>query len=124
MNVNTDELAWIAEREFPDLVADVFIPDDNQLRISLWEGSFVDVWFSLDVPGRYAYHWERRAIAGTIYRHDNAPHVRWMHIPTYPAHFHDGSETNVVESWINPEPQAGLRQMLSFIRERLREEDR
>ena len=122
MIVNTGELAWIAETEFADLVADVFIPEKNQLRVSLYEGSFVDVWYSLDLAGRYAYHGERKAIDGTIFRHDNAPHARWKRIPTYPAHFHNGNEENVTESWISPDPQTGLRQMLSFVREKMREE--
>jgi len=120
--VNTGELAWIAETEYRDLVAAVFMLDINQLRISLYEGSFVDVWYSLDLIGRYAYHWERRAIDGSIYRHDNAPHSRWSKISTYPAHFHNGSEENVVESWISVEPKAGLRQFLAFIRQTIREE--
>lgn len=114
--VNTGDLAWIAETEFRDLVAEVFLPDINQWRISLHEESFIDVWYSLKLPGRYSYHWERRAIDGTIHRHDNAPHEKWKNISTYPAHFHDGSEANVVESWISTDPETALRQFLSFVR--------
>jgi hypothetical protein len=45
----------------------------------------VDVWFSLKLLGRYSYHWERRAIDGSIYRHDNTPHKRWQTIGTFPC---------------------------------------
>ncbi|MGH8055623.1 MAG: toxin-antitoxin system TumE family protein, partial [Candidatus Entotheonellia bacterium] len=32
----------------------------------------------------YSFHWERRAIDGRIYRHDNAPHKRWQSVATFP----------------------------------------
>ena len=74
--VHVERLRDIAEIEFADIVVEAFIPDLNELRIILADGSFVDVWFSLKLQGRYSFHWERRAIDGTIYRHDNAPHRR------------------------------------------------
>mgnify|MGYP005851484495 CR=1 FL=1 len=40
----------------------------------------VDVWFSLWLEDRYSYHWERRAIDGTLYRCNNAPHKRWASV--------------------------------------------
>ncbi len=121
--VNTGDLAWIAETEFRDLVAEVFLLDINQLRISLYEESFVDIWYSLKLFGRYSYHWERRAIDGMIYRHDNAPYEGWKNLSTYPAHFHNGSEANAVESWISADPETALRQFLSFVRTKLRAEE-
>jgi len=72
--VDVERLREIAEVEFADIVAEVLIPDLNELRIILTDGSFMDVWFSLKLAGRYSYHWERRAVDGAIYRHDNAPH--------------------------------------------------
>ncbi len=78
---------------------------------------------ALEQSGRYSYHWERRAIDGSIYRHDNAPHQKWKSISTYPAHFHSGSETNVVESWISQLPEIALRQFLTFVRTQLRAEE-
>ena len=83
-----------------------------------WENysSFVDVWFSLKLQGRYSFHWERRAIDGTIYRHDNAPHRRWEAVATFPRHFHNGSETNVSESHLSPVPETALREFLAFVR--------
>jgi hypothetical protein len=114
--VATDQLREIAESEFADIVEQVLLPDANEMRILLTDGSFVDVWFSLKLEGRYSYHWERRAIDGSIYRHDNAPHRRWEAAATFPKHFHDGSEMNVVPSSISEIPQTALREFLAFVR--------
>src|SRR5438046_2574062 len=84
----------------------------QELRIILTDGSFVDVWFSLKLQGRYSFHWERQAIDGTIYRHDNAPHRRWEAVATFPRHFHNGSETNVSESYLSAVPEEALREFL------------
>jgi hypothetical protein len=72
--LDVGRLRGIAEVEFADIVAEVIAADVNELRVILMDGSFVDVWFSLKLAGRYSFHWERRAIDGKIYRHDNVPH--------------------------------------------------
>lgn len=117
--VNIRRLRQIAEIEFADIVVEAFSPDVNELRIFLVDGSFVDVWFSLKLERRYSDHWERRAIDGTIYRHDNAPHKRWEGVETFPHHFHDGSEENVRESHISDEPEQALRDFLEFVRRKI-----
>ena len=48
----------------------------QKLRLKIIDDSVVDVFLS--ARGRYSYHWERRHINGTLYRHDNAPHKRGM----------------------------------------------
>ena len=118
--VNTGHLCQIAETEFSDIVVEAFSPDVNELRIFLIDGSFVDVWFSLKLEGRYSDHWERRAVDGTIYRHDNAPHKRWETVKTFPRHVHDGSEERGVESDISEEPEQALRSFLEFVREKFK----
>jgi len=55
----------------------------NELRVMLTDSSFMDIWFSLKLQDRYSFHWERRAIDGTIYRHDNAPHRRWQAVSSH-----------------------------------------
>ncbi|MCX7854403.1 MAG: DUF6516 family protein [Anaerolineae bacterium] len=117
--VNIRRLRQIAEMEFADIVVEAFSPDVNELRIFLVDDSFVDVWFSLKLERRYSYHWERRGIDGTIYRHGNAPHKRWEGIETFPRHFHDGSEENVRESYISEEPEQALRDFLEFVRKKI-----
>lgn len=74
--IDIEKLKEIAEVEFDGIVANAEVIDLNELRIFLKESSFIDVWFSLKLEGRYSYHWERAEIDGTIYRHDNAPHKR------------------------------------------------
>lgn len=117
--IDVVRLCEIAEIEFSDLVASARSPGTNQVRILLIDGSFIDVWHSLKLVGRYSYHWERLALDNTIYRHDNAPHASWQKIATFPKHFHNGSELNVVESHINSIPEEALREFLNFARKML-----
>jgi hypothetical protein len=93
----------------------------QKLRLNIIDGSAIDVFLSSS--GRYSYHWERRAIDGTLYRHDNAPHGRWRHIETFPRHFHNGSEANedCEESHISDEPEEALREFLRFVEQKLAE---
>ena len=108
-------LSDIAEIEFSDIV-DVIEDFKDKLRIHLKDGSFIDIWFSKKIKGRYAYHWEHRHIDGKIYRHDNIPHKRWKSVKTFPKHFHNGSEGNVCESVISDEPANAIREFLTFAR--------
>ena len=117
--VDVRSLHDIAELEFGDIVVEAVIPGPNELRIFVIDGSFVDVWFSLKLAGRYSYHWERQAIDGTIYRHDNAPHQRWGAVATFPRHFHDGAEHRVAPSPLGQDPREALRQFLRFVRDTL-----
>jgi len=117
--VNISRLREIAEVEFGEIVVDTDSPGLNELRIILVDGSFIDVWFSLKLKGRYSYHWERKAIDGAIYRHDNAPHKRWQGVKTFPKHFHEGSEERVRESYLSDVPEERLREFLIFARNRL-----
>ena len=114
--VDVERLRKIAEIEFSDIVEEAFVPDMNELRIILIDGSFLDIWFSLKLPGRYSYHWERRQIDGKIFRHDNAPHKNWRTLASSPRHFHDGSEKKVTESFISEDPAMALRDFLLFVR--------
>ncbi|MFH1635672.1 MAG: DUF6516 family protein [Chloroflexota bacterium] len=114
--IDVEQLREIAKVEFADVVEETIAPDVNELRIILSDGSFVDVWFSLKLQGRYSYHWERRAIDGTIYQHDNAPHKHWQFVTTFPRHFHDAAEMNVVESHISNNPRDAIREFLMFVR--------
>ena len=112
------ELESIA-KEFSDVVLDTRIlklpsGEPLKLRVRIVDGSFLDVWIS--ISGKYSYHWERRHIDGTIYRHDNAPHKAWARIKTFPRHFHDGVDENVVESELNSIPQKAIRAVLRFVR--------
>jgi len=89
----------------------------DKVRAYIRDGSFVDIWFSKKIPGRFSYHWERRYIDGRIYRHDNFPDPRWKKIATFPKHFHNGSQKEVQESSIDDDPVKGLRQFMDFVRQ-------
>jgi hypothetical protein len=40
-------------------------------------------------------------------------------VRTFPAHFHNGSEDQVVESDLSPIPENALRQFLTFVRDQI-----
>ncbi len=92
------------------------LPDINEIRVFLIDSSLLDIWFSLKLVGRYSYHWERRFIDNSIYRHDNAPHRNWEKVKTFPKHFHNGLEEDVIESYISDDPEEANRDFLNFIR--------
>lgn len=119
-------LEQIALNEFDDVVAqaeriELSTGDPRKLRLRIIDDSFVDIFVS--VSGRYSYHWERNdSNRIVVFRHDNAPHKAWRSIPTYPKHFHNGSEINVVESYISTQPDQAIREFCRFIRQVLRDE--
>lgn len=108
-------LAYIALREFPDVVVGTEIVE-GKLRIFIADESFIDIWFSKKRKGVYAYHWERRMVDGTIYRHNNLPDREARNLDTFPKHFHEGVEENVLESRISDDPEQAIRQFLAFVR--------
>ena len=85
------QLKSIADIEFDDFVINSEIifsysGRPRKLRLDLMEGTFIDIWYSLD--GSYSFHWEQREVRDAIYRHDNAPHKKWSAIKTFPMHCH------------------------------------
>ena len=111
-------LKRIIDTEYADILTDSII-SRSKLRAFVDDSSFIDVWFSLKISGRFSYHWERRHIDGTMYRHDNFPDINWQRISTYPKHFHNGSQDAVEESHIDENPVIGLRQFMDFVRSQL-----
>ncbi|MGA9347552.1 MAG: DUF6516 family protein [Anaerolineae bacterium] len=116
-----DAIALPEYRDVVERVESILSPAGRmrKLRVYLLDGSFVDVWYSL--KGDYSFHWERRFINGSLYRHDNAPHARWRYVPTFPKHFHNGREDNVESSFISDSPEEALRDFLDFVRGKLAE---
>ncbi|MFQ6057666.1 MAG: DUF6516 family protein [Anaerolineae bacterium] len=113
--VDLDRLRRIAETEFADIVGATEVMR-GKLRVLLSDGSYIDFWWSSQIAGRFAHHWERTHVDGTIYRHDNMPHRRWQSVTTFPQHFHDGNPGKVRESDLPTEPAEALRQFLQFAR--------
>ncbi len=117
--VNLIEIQNFIESNYFDIVSNIDLLHINQLRIFLIDGSYLDIWFSLKLVSRYSYHWERKNIDGTIYRHDNAPHLRWKNIETFPKHFHNKTEDNVEASYISDTPINAVKEILDFIKQKL-----
>ncbi len=113
-----DELANIAEDEFFDVVLYSQIVA-GKLRLHIIDGSYLDVWFSVKIRGRFAYHWERRMIDGSIYRYDNRPHEKFRHMKSFPKHFHDGSDEAIREGEFGEDPKEILRAFLQIVRAKI-----
>jgi hypothetical protein len=86
----------------------------DKLRVVLMDSSYIDFWWSTQIAGRYAHHWERRHVDGTMYRHDNMPHPQWQRVASFPKHFHVEGQPHVVESTIADDPEQAVRQFLAF----------
>jgi len=120
--IDFKSLQRIAEDDFVDIVQSTAVMR-SKLRVLLRDGSYIDFWWSLVIAGRFAYHWERTHVDGTIYRHDNMPDPDASAVETFPQHFHNGTPGVIAESRISPRPQEWMRQFLQFARERLSSSD-
>ena len=110
-------LKLVTEVEFSDIVTATEIVRNRKLSLFLVDATYIDVFYSpISENRRFAYHWERSFIDGTIYRHDSIPDGKWKDISTFPKHFHDGTYENVQESNISDEPVDALRSFLNFVR--------
>lgn len=115
------KLSSLALNDFKDIVISTRLvggkaSSPNKLRIYFFDESFLDVWLSND--GDYSYHWEHRAQRGLLHRWDNAPDHSELN--TFPEHFHDGSQKNVEESKLSPDPEKAINHVLNFIRNNLK----
>ena len=109
------QLTQLSLCDFADIVEATKIVE-GKLRILLTDGSYIDVWLSLKKEGVYAYHWERRAIDGSVYRHNNLPDKTARKLNTFPKHFHNGTEKKIVESHISDDPIEAVKSFLEFVR--------
>lgn len=108
-------LNQIAIEDFADIVKGTKLVQ-GKLRLLLKDNSFIDIWLSIKKKGVYAYHWERKDVDGTIYRYNNLPDKEARKLKTYPHHFHDKSEKNIVESNLSDDPSEAIRTVLEFAR--------
>ena len=113
------QLTELALNDFGDIV-DSVKNIEGKLRFLLSDGSYVDIWLSVKKKGTYAYHWERREIDGTIYRYNNLPDKNAKKLKTYPNHFHDKKEKNVVESYMSDNPVEAVKSLLNFVRKMIK----
>lgn len=117
-----EKLSKIAKQKFNDIIVNTkihFLSLDvaHKLRIYLIDDTVLDIWLS--EKGKYSYHWEQRNVRDYIHRHDNSGHLKWKHIPTFPKHFHNGKENNVIESKISDNPEKAIVEFLNFIKTKM-----
>ncbi len=105
----------IADVEFASIVTQTDLLG-VKLRILLTDTSYVDVWASCKLQGRFGIHWERRHLDGRIYRYDNFPDTDWAQVATFPFHFHDGDQNNVIAASFAPTLEQGFRDFMLFVR--------
>lgn len=116
--ISLEELARIAEIEFYDIVEAVE-KIGTKLRIMLIQEGFIDVWVSKKIKDRFGFHWEQKNTK-LFYRYDNFPNTKWKHISSFPYHFHDGSQENVIESsQFEKDIKEGFRAFLMWVRSEL-----
>jgi len=93
----------------------------DRIRVYFIDDSFLDIWFSRNKPCKYAFHWERRHVDGSIYRWDNVAHRKYEYIETFPHHLHYGSKDNVrpfrpASTW-----EETIVEIINFIIKKIRE---
>ena len=88
---------------------------DVKLRLLLKDGSYLDVWVSKKLTGRFGFHWEQRHLGGKMYRYDNFPDTGWSSVPTFPFHFHDGQQNAVTVAPFAPSTEQGFREFMAFV---------
>lgn len=114
-----DRLRRIAEIEFAAIVVQVDALG-SKLRVQLTDTSFVDVWASRKLSGRFGFHWERQHLDGRIYRYDNFPDTNWSGVSTFPFHFHDGNQNTVIAAPFAPTLEQGFREFMAFVQQTMR----
>jgi len=115
-------LEQIAKTEYSDIVKNTTLiggksVQPNKLRVFLIDGSLLDVWLSEE--NDYSFHWEQRAVRGLIHRWDNAPDH--PEIESFPHHFHEGKENNIMSSHLDADMKCAFKEVLRFIRTKLKD---
>ena len=113
-----DALRRIAQVEFASIVIQANTLG-SKLRVHLVDGSYVDVYVSRKLIGRFGFHWERRHIDGALYRYDNFPDTDWSEVSTFPRHFHDGVQDRVIAAPFAADVEAGFRDFLTFAQQQI-----
>jgi hypothetical protein len=107
-----------AEVEFGEILKTQFLVD-YKLRLILIDDSFIDVIISQKLPDKFSFHWETKYAGGTIYRFDNFPDMNWKNVTTFPYHFHNGSQNNVIASPFPTDIIEGFRSFMNFVKENI-----
>jgi hypothetical protein len=109
-----DRLRRIAEVEFAAIVVQTNTLG-AKLRVLLTDNSFIDIWVSHTLQGRFGFHWERRHLDGSLYRYDNFPDTHWTNVATFPFHFHRGDQDTVIAAPFALSVEQGFREFMDFV---------
>jgi hypothetical protein len=113
-----DVLRPVAEIEFSGIVVQTDLLG-SKLRVPLTDGSYVDVWSSRKLEGRFGFHWERQHLDGCVCRYDNFPDANWADVSTFPFHFHDCSQENVAATPFSQTIEQGFREFMAFVQHKI-----
>jgi hypothetical protein len=108
-------LAQVARDEFADILSEPPKLMGARLRLSLRDGSFLDVRYPTDEE--YSFHWQ---VKEKVYRINTAPYHPG---PTFPRHLHFGDERIVPDqvTSLTAAPEENMRRVLDWVRKQLRE---
>ena len=109
-----EPLRRIAEVEFAAIVAQTDVVG-SKLRVLLTDSSYVDVWASRKLSGRFGFHWERQHLDGRIFRYDNFPDTNWAGVETFPFHFHNGDQNTVIAAPFASTLEQGFREFMAYV---------
>lgn len=112
------KLKLIADIHYYDIVNFAYI-SNYKLRLVLFGGSFIDVNMSVIIPGKFGFHWETLNSKKEIFRYDNFPDPKWKNIETYPYHFHNGSQNNVVATPFPQDELNAFHAFMGFVKDKL-----
>jgi len=113
-----ERLRRIAEVEFAAIVVQTDLLG-SKMRVMLADTSYVDVWSSRKLSGRFGFHWERQHLDGHSYRYDNFPDTNWSGVSTFPFHFHDGDQNTVVAAPFAPTLEQSFREFMAFVQRKM-----
>lgn len=113
------ELKKIADLEYHTIVKATYVIN-YKLRIVLIDDSYIDVNVSAKVADKFGFHWETRNAKDEIYRYDNFPDINWKEVDSFPYHFHNGSQNNVISSPFPEEIIPAFNSFMNFVSIRIK----
>lgn len=111
--IEQKEVEAIAKETFGRSFSSVKQLRVETIRIQLKSGAFIDVFQSLRDKTRFALHADMKD--GKIFRLDCRPERKYQKLPTFPWHFHRGSEEKVVSSPFSANKKIAIMEFLKFI---------
>lgn len=117
--ITLENLARIAELEFSDIV-EITLRMQNKLRILLTDASYIDVYLSQKIENKFGFHWETKDKDLHIYRYDNFPNTKWRELSTFPYHFHNGSQENVILPPFKGDVVQEFTEFMEFVRDKIK----